>query len=145
VTAKLYVTWFSTEKKNRKKKDNSHKNLTKRISAKLHRRMYPTYPGSTALIKKNNHYTGHRTTYLWLYNPLLGLDRFFSFLIFTRPPLWSSGPSSWLQIQRSRVRFPALRDSLRSSGCGTGSTQPREDNWGATWKKNSGSGLENRN
>jgi len=27
-----------------------------------------------------------------------------------RPPLWSSGQSFWLQIQRSRVRFPALPD-----------------------------------
>ena len=26
------------------------------------------------------------------------------------PPLWSSGQSLWLQIQRSRVRFPALPD-----------------------------------
>jgi hypothetical protein len=50
-----------------------------------------------------------------------------------RLPLWSSGQSSWLQIQRSRVPFPALSDFLRSSGSGTGSTQPREDNWGATW------------
>jgi hypothetical protein len=32
----------------------------------------------------------------------------------------------WLQIQRSRVRFPALPDFLRSSGSGTGYTQPRE-------------------
>jgi hypothetical protein len=44
------------------------------------------------------------------------------------PPLWSSG-------QRSRVRFPALPNFLRSSGSGTGSTQPREDNWGTTWMK----------
>jgi hypothetical protein len=51
------------------------------------------------------------------------------------PPLWSSGQSFWLQIQRSWVRFPALPDFLRSSRSGTGSTQPREDNWGATWKK----------
>jgi hypothetical protein len=43
-------------------------------------------------------------------------------------PLWSSGQSSWLQIQRSRVPFPVLPDFLRSSGSGTGSTQPREDN-----------------
>ena len=28
----------------------------------------------------------------------------------SRPPLWSSGQSFWLQIQRSRVRFPALPD-----------------------------------
>jgi hypothetical protein len=32
----------------------------------------------------------------------------------------------------------------KSSGSGTGSTQPREYNWGAIWKKRSGSGLENR-
>ena len=48
-------------------------------------------------------------------------------LMFTlRPPLWSSGQSFWLQIQRSRVRFPALPDFLSSSGSGAGSTQPRE-------------------
>ena len=45
-----------------------------------------------------------------------------------RPPLWSSGQSFWLEIQRSRVRFPALPDFLSSSGSGTGSTQPREFN-----------------
>jgi hypothetical protein len=33
----------------------------------------------------------------------------------------------WLQIQRSRVRYPALPDFLRSSGFGMGSIQPRED------------------
>jgi hypothetical protein len=48
-------------------------------------------------------------------------------------------------MQKSRVWFPALPDFLRSSGSGTRSTQPREDNWGATWKESSGSGLENRN
>jgi hypothetical protein len=47
----------------------------------------------------------------------------------------SCGQSSWLQIQRTRVQFPALPDILRSSRSGTGSTQPREDNWGATWVK----------
>ena len=45
-----------------------------------------------------------------------------------RQPLWSSGQSFWLQIQRSRVRFPALPDFLSSSGSGTVSTQPREVN-----------------
>jgi hypothetical protein len=48
------------------------------------------------------------------------------------PPLWSSGQSSWLQIRRSRVRFPMLPDFLRSSESGTVSTEPREYNWGAT-------------
>ena len=55
-----------------------------------------------------------------------------------------SGQSFWLQIQRSRVRFPALPDFLSSSRSGTGSTQPLEVNWGATWIKSSGSGPENR-
>jgi hypothetical protein len=50
------------------------------------------------------------------------------------PPLWSSGQSSWLQVQRSRVRFPTQLHFLRRSGSGTGSTQPREYNWAATWK-----------
>jgi hypothetical protein len=58
------------------------------------------------------------------------------------PPLWSSGQSSWLQIQRFRVRFPGLPDFLRSSGSETGSTQPCEDE--ELFEGNSGSGLENR-
>jgi len=49
-----------------------------------------------------------------------------------RPPLWSRGQSFWLQIQRSRVRSPALPDFLSSSGSETGSTQPREPR---EWKK----------
>jgi hypothetical protein len=45
-----------------------------------------------------------------------------------RPPLWSSGQSS--TDPAIRVRFRALPDFLRSGGSGTGSTQPREYNWG---------------
>jgi hypothetical protein len=60
-------------------------------------------------------------------------------------PLWYSGQSSWLQMQRSRVQFPALPDFLRSSSSETGSTQPREDDWDLLEWKGSGSGLENQN
>jgi hypothetical protein len=42
--------------------------------------------------------------------------------------LRSSGQSTWLQIQRSWFRFPALLDFPRSSEFGTGPAQPREDN-----------------
>jgi hypothetical protein len=31
--------------------------------------------------------------------------------------------------------IPSLPDFLRTSGSGTGSTQPRDYNWGATWQK----------
>jgi hypothetical protein len=48
----------------------------------------------------------------------------------SRRPLWASGQSSWLQMQGSRVRFPGTK---KSSGSGTGCTQPREYNWGVTW------------
>jgi hypothetical protein len=44
-----------------------------------------------------------------------------------RPPLWSSGQSSWLQTQRSWIRFQVLPDFLSSFGSRTGSNQPRED------------------
>jgi hypothetical protein len=40
----------------------------------------------------------------------------------------------------ARVRFPALPHFLRSSGSGTGSTQPREE---LLERKSSGAGLEN--
>jgi hypothetical protein len=68
----------------------------------------------------------------------LSVFLYFCLILTLRPPLWSSGQRSWLQIQRSRIRFPALPDFLRSSGSGTGSTQLLE-------RKSSGSGLENQN
>jgi hypothetical protein len=39
---------------------------------------------------------------------------YFVLCTFFGPPLWSSGQSSWLQTQRSRVRFPTLPDFLSS-------------------------------
>jgi hypothetical protein len=47
------------------------------------------------------------------------------------PPLWSSGQSSWLQTRRPG--FDSRHYQKKSSVSGTGSTQPREYNWGATW------------
>jgi hypothetical protein len=44
-----------------------------------------------------------------------------------RPPLWSSGQSSWLQIRRPRFDSRHYQEK-KSSGSGTGSTQPREYN-----------------
>jgi hypothetical protein len=64
---------------------------------------------------------GIKTKYLFLSNATVAF-------IYSIGPLWSSGQSVWLQIQRSRVRSPALPDFLSSSGSGTGSTQPREVN-----------------
>ena len=54
------------------------------------------------------------------------INKYIYLYIRRRPPLWSSGQSFWLQIQRSRVRSPALPDFLSSSGSGTGSIQPHE-------------------
>jgi hypothetical protein len=63
--------------------------------------------------------------------------------------LCTPGPSLWSWSEflatdpEARVRFPAYQKT-KSSGSGTGFTQPREYNWGATWYKSSGSCLENR-
>jgi hypothetical protein len=47
------------------------------------------------------------------------------------PPLWSNGQSSWLQIRRPG--FDSRHYQKKLVGSGTGSTQPREYNCGATW------------
>jgi hypothetical protein len=53
--------------------------------------------------------------------------------------------SSWLQIQRSTVRFPELPNFLGSSASGTGSTQPRDDRLRSYLNgKIAAPGLENR-
>jgi hypothetical protein len=67
---------------------------------------------------------------------------FYMLLSIPRRPLWSSGQNSWLLTQSSRVRFPVLPDFLCSSVSGIGSTHSHEGKWGATWKKSSGSSLE---
>jgi hypothetical protein len=47
-------------------------------------------------------------------------------------------------LQFRRPGFDSRHYQEKSSESGTGSTQPREYNWGATWKKSRGSCLENR-
>jgi hypothetical protein len=60
------------------------------------------------------------------------------------PPLWSSGQSSCLVTQRSRVRFPTRPHFLSSTVVlERGPLSICEDKWEATWKKSSGWGLEN--
>jgi hypothetical protein len=57
------------------------------------------------------------------------------------PPLWSSSQEFLATDREVRVRFPALPDFfLRSSGSGTRSNQPREDNWAFSrkWRLRSG-------
>jgi hypothetical protein len=63
------------------------------------------------------------------------VERFCYLLSSLRPFLLPSGQTSWLEIQRSRVVFPALPNFLRSARPGTRSTQPREDNLGAILMK----------
>jgi hypothetical protein len=76
---------------------------------------------------------------LFFYFLLSSLSLLYPLLFFLtlslRSPLWFSGQYFWLQIQRSRVRFPALPDYLKSSESETGSTHPREYSWRANWKK----------
>jgi hypothetical protein len=52
----------------------------------------------------------------------------------TWSPLWSSGQSFWLQIQMAGF-YSWHYQIFSEEVSGKGSTQPREYNWGATWKK----------
>jgi hypothetical protein len=72
------------------------------------------------------------------------LKRNICWQMYMGPPLWCNGESSWLEFQRSQVRFPVLLHLVTSGGYLTGSTQLREDNWRATWMKTSGSRLWDR-
>jgi hypothetical protein len=52
--------------------------------------------------------------------------------------LWSIAYSSCWHIEKSRVRFSALPLILRNDCSETWSSQPRGDNWEATWMKKYG-------
>jgi hypothetical protein len=59
------------------------------------------------------------------------VSSFLAMKVISRPPLWSSGQSSWLQIRKPGFDSRHYQ-KRKSSGSGTGCTQPREYNWGAT-------------
>jgi hypothetical protein len=80
------------------------------------------------------HQTKHWFLYLEKHRPM---KRICNIL---RPPLWSSGQSSWLQIQRSRH----LPEFLRSSSSRTGPLSLVRTIEELLERKRSGSGLENR-
>jgi hypothetical protein len=63
---------------------------------------------------------GKKTIYIYIPSFL------FLYIYILRPPLWSSGQSSWLQIRRPG--FDSRHYLKKSSVSGTGSTQPREYN-----------------
>jgi hypothetical protein len=58
-----------------------------------------------------------------------------------RPPVWSIGQGFWLQVQRSRVRFPALSDFREVVGLERGPLSTTEVLLG---RNSSGSGLESQ-
>jgi hypothetical protein len=55
------------------------------------------------------------------------VSHFWGGLVVFRPPLWSSGQSYWSQIRRPGFDSRHYQGK-KSSGSGTGSTQPREYN-----------------
>jgi hypothetical protein len=88
---------------------------------------YPEEEGGMFLRSVGTHIRLYTVCYLFTYGSFKQLC-IASNVRMVGPPLWSSDQSFWIQIQRSRVRFLSLPDFLRSTGSGTGSTQPREDN-----------------
>ena len=85
------------------------------------------HPNRQLLARAHTHTHTHAHTHKYIYIYLFICIYIYCVCVCAcRPPLWSSDQSFWLQIQRSRVRSPALPDFLSSSGSGTGSTQPRE-------------------
>jgi hypothetical protein len=112
--------------------------------------MFPNYESVTTvvwlseLLATDPEVPGSKSLFLGV--PAFGTNTFkeICFPITKVLPLWSGGQSSWLQIQRSRVRFPALPDCLRSSGVERGPLSLVSTIEELLGRNNSGSGLENR-
>jgi hypothetical protein len=60
---------------------------------------------------------------------------FYSGYIYKWPPLWSSGQSSWLQIQKFGFDFLRYQIFWEVASLERGPPQPHVYSWGATWKK----------
>jgi hypothetical protein len=60
------------------------------------------------------------------------------------PPLWSSGQSSWLQIRRSRVRFPGSTRKKKGVGLERGPLSLVSTTEELLGSNSSGSGLESQ-
>jgi hypothetical protein len=65
-------------------------------------------------------------------------------LLLLLPPLWSSGQSSWLQIRRSRVRFPGTKREKKVVGLEWGPLSLVSTTEELLGRNSSGSGLEIR-
>jgi hypothetical protein len=84
-----------------------------------------------ATLDTNENVTGNRQTFVSIVEQTLNVHRFrtFCYMIRLQSKMaikWSSGQSSWLQIQRPG--FDSRHYQKKSSGSGMGSTQPREYN-----------------
>jgi hypothetical protein len=79
----------------------------------------------------------------FLYN-LMYFDIYYHYYFFCGPPLWSSGQSSWLQIQRSWFDSQRYQIFFRSSRSGRGPLSHMSTNEELLGRQSSGSGLENR-
>jgi hypothetical protein len=88
-------------------------------------------------------YRGLATGWSPIQGVLLTVYRIYKLNKRPRPPLWSSGQSSWLQIRRSGVRFPALPEKkvVDLERCPLSLVSTTEE---ILDKKSSGSCLENR-
>jgi hypothetical protein len=103
-------------------------------SLSLPRRMY-----NDSWIHSDRLHNGDVLCFLWGTNWI-----YICYIEESRPPLWSSGQSSWLQIQRSGFGFRRYRSFWEVVGLERGPLSLVSTTEELLGRKNSGSGLENR-